>query len=128
MSEISMGNLYEVNQNLSSQMPLMTAPQTMGLYPKLADWFENHIGRYAMLYCHEMRDITLFNKDTSDYGQAAKAVKILFECIENRGGLVSCDPADGDAWEIWIRVENEDLTTTDRCYYLFNYDNAVIEV
>ena len=128
MSELNMGNLYEVNQNLSSQMPLMAEPVKAGLYPKLADWFANHVSRYAMMYCHEQRDITLFNKDTEDYGQASKAVKILFEAIENRGGLVSCDPADGDAWEIWIRIEEEPDSLTDYCYYLFNYDAGVIEV
>lgn len=123
MAEITMGNLHDMNKQLSEQMPVKTAPEIMAFYPKISDWFEYHIDKYAMLLCHEQKDFTLFNKVSDLNTMAGEATKALFECIENRGELVSLDPADGDAWEIWIRINNEDY-----CYYLFNYDAAVIEV
>ena len=123
MAEITMGNLHDINKQLSEQMPVKTTPEIMAFYPKISDWFEYHIDKYAMLLCHEQKDFTLFNKVSDLNTMAGEATKALFECIENRGKLVSLDPADGDAWEIWIRINNEDY-----CYYLFNYDAAVIEV
>ena len=123
MAEITMGNLHDMNKQLSEQMPVKTTPEIMAFYPKISDWFEYHIDKYAMLLCHEQKDFTLFNKVSDLNTMAGEATKALFECIENRGELVSLDPADGDAWEIWIRINNEDY-----CYYLFNYDAAVIEV
>ena len=123
MAEITMGNLHDMNKQLSEQMPVKTAPEIMAFYPKISDWFEHDIDKYAMLRCHEQKDFTLFNKVSDLNTMAGEATRALFECIENRGELVSLDPADGDAWEIWIRINNEDY-----CYYLFNYDAAVIEV
>ncbi len=131
MAEITMGNLHDMNKQLSEQMPVKTAPEIMAFYPKISDWFEHDIDKYAMLLCHEQKDFTLFNKVSDLNTMAGEATKALFECIENRGELVSLDPADGDAWEIWIRINNgiggEDKFE-DYCYYLFNYDAAVIEV
>ena len=123
MAEITMGNLHDMNKQLSEQMPVKTVPEIMAFYPKISDWFKYDIDKYAMLLCHEQKDFTLFNKVSDLNTMAGEATKALFECIENRGELVSLDPADGDAWEIWIRINNKDY-----CYYLFNYDAAVIEV
>lgn len=82
-------------------------------------WFRDNIDKYAMLLCHDRRDITLFRVTESPADAAAAA----FECFDNRGQLVSVDRADGCAWEVWIRVPEE----RDYCYFLFPYDDAVIE-
>lgn len=116
--EIQGNNLYEVNKQLSSQEPLMSYEQRLIVFKELVRWFTNDIDHYAMLLCHDRRDYTVFNVQISP----KEAVSILFECFDNRGKLVSIDPAEGDAWEIWLRIDNEDF-----CYYLFNYDAAIIE-
>ena len=122
MAEITLGNLYEANKQLSQQMDTLTEPEIAAIHNKLNNWFCWHINKYAMLLCHERRDYTVINLESDDFAMIPKATRAVFDCIHNRGELVSCDPADGDAWEIWLRIDGEDF-----CYYLFNYDAAVIE-
>ena len=51
-----------------------------------------------------------------------KATNELTECLKNRGDILSIDDQHNGAWEIWIRNEEGIF-----CYYLFPYDNAIIE-
>lgn len=131
MAEVQLGSLYELNQQLSNQMPVLNEVELGARWYELKEWFQTSVAKYAMLLCHDQRDYTLFaNESQTDeaYGQFASD---LFECLKNRGGIVSIDPADGNAWEIWIRINNgvgEEDNFNDYCYFLFNYDAGVIEV
>ena len=78
-----------------------------------------------MLLCHELRDYTLFNFDATSEKRnvkASEAANDVLECMTNRGQLISVEFQTDGAWEIWMR-NNEDCFA----YYLFPYDNAVIE-
>lgn len=123
--QVELGNLYEMNKQLISQtqQPLnhleLAARQI-----KLENWFNWKIDSYAMLLCHERRDYTVFHLyEKANPNPPALAAKELIDCLMNRGEILVIDEADGDAWEIWLRIDKEVY-----CYYLFNYDNAVIEV
>lgn len=121
MAEIQGNNLYEINRQLSQSESIMGAAVRKKKQEELRLWFRDGIDTYAMLLCHDRRDFTLFRVIESP----ADAAGILFECLDNRGQVVSIDKTEDDkAWEIWIRVEDE----KDYCYYLFCYDLAVIEV
>lgn len=123
MAEVELGNLYDMNKQLSHQMPVLNEVEKAAKFDKIKDWFRGQT--YVMLLCHEQRDFTLFNNTSLNESSFGEATSILFECIENRGELVSMDPVSNDpnSWEIWIRIDDEDF-----CYYLFNYDLGVIEV
>lgn len=122
--EIQGNNMYEVNQQLSAQEKPITSGRRKIRQEQLRLWFRDNIDQYAMLLCHEQRDYTVFNVVESP----AEAAEILFECLDNRGEIISIDRTeDEQAWEIWLRISDEEENTKDYCYYLFSYDAAVIE-
>jgi hypothetical protein len=121
--DINAGNMYDYNKELvkNYEKPL-THVELAARQEALEGFFEDKVVKYAMLLCHEQRDYTLFNlKATSTaIHQAAKEVIL---CCMNRGEVVGIDKTDdGLAYEIWIIIDDEAY-----CYYLFPYDQAVIE-
>ena len=43
-------------------------------------------------------------------------------CLKDRGDILAIDENEDKAWEIWLNINNQPY-----CYYLFRYDEAVIE-
>lgn len=90
---------------------------------KIEDWFNWNIDTYAMLLCHERRDYTIFHLyEKENENPPAIAAKELILCLLDRGKVLSIDENEDKAWEIWLRINNQPY-----CYYLFKYDEAVIE-
>ena len=119
MSEVSMGNLYDLNK---SAMQNEKALSSSALRNKL-DEIKNYFFKkgYFMLLCHERRDYTVFN--ITELNKIGIAKKDLKECLINRGEILSIDRTeDGVAYEIWMRIDEEIFV-----YYLFPYDMGVIE-
>ena len=129
--EFKTASLYEMNKQLSANENKMGAAARKKAQEMARLWFRDEINTYAMLLCHDRRDYTVFNVTNSP----AEAASILFECIDNRGELVSIEKDPNGALEIWIRIkiyeknDEENITENqeDYCYYLFNYDFGVIE-
>lgn len=129
--EIKTASLYEMNQQLSANEPKMGIAARKKAQELARLWFRDSIQKYAMLLCHDRRDYTLFQVVNSP----ADAAAALFDCINNRGELISIEKNSDDALEIWIRIlvyknTDEKIIRTepqDYCYYLFNYDLGVIE-
>ena len=129
--EFKTASLYEMNKQLSANESKLGAAARKKAYDEVRFWFRDKIKEYAMLLCHDRRDYTLFRVIESP----AEAATALFECIDNRGELISIEKTEDDAIEIWIRIKvyekNDEETLIenkeDYCYYLFCYDFAVIE-
>ena len=118
------GTLYEANQAIMQTRKVLTPLEISALYPKLEEWFNMAIDSYAMLLCHDRRDYTIFHLyEKQNPNPPALAVKELFGCLTNRGKILSVDPTPNKAWEIWLKIDEQAF-----CYYLFRYDEAVIEV
>lgn len=77
---------------------------------------------YMMLLCHDRRDYTIFHITNADKKIAAKEIS---ETLYNRGKILLVDKQKDGSWEIWIR---DFLTDENFAYYLFPYDNGVVEV
>ena len=77
---------------------------------------------YMMLLCHERRDYTIFHITNTDKKIATKEIS---ETLYNRGKILLVDKQKDGSWEIWIR---DSLTDENFAYYLFPYDNGVVEV
>ena len=123
---INAGTLYELNQDIMQQTapPPMSEEEINSKQEKIEDWFNWQIDGYAMLLCHEKRDYTVFHLyEKQNPNPPAIAVKELIECLNNRGEIISLDETKDKAWEIWLKINSQYY-----CYYLFNYDNGVIEV
>ena len=77
---------------------------------------------YMMLLCHDRRDYTIFHIANADKKIAAKEIS---ETLYNRGKILLIDKQKDGSWEIWIR---DSLTDENFAYYLFPYDDGVVEV
>ena len=128
-SEVTLGNLYEVNKQLMEKEPALSNAEIQLTKEHLRNWFtHNFKEKYFMLLCHELRDYTLFNLDKTSTWQIAPPTTIMsaaedvIECMTNRGTLIVADDQENGSWELWIR-------NSEGCfaYYLFPYSTAVIE-
>ena len=125
VQQTSSNSLYDINKQIfsnSKMEPLSLA--TLNEYlPKFEEWFNWIIDTYAMLLCHERRDYTIFHLyEKANKNPPAVAAKELITCLINRGSVLSIDETEDKAWEIWLKIDDEYY-----CYYLFRYDEAVIE-
>ena len=77
---------------------------------------------YMMLLCHDRRDYTIFHIANANKKIAAKEIS---ETLYNRGKILLVDKQKDGSWEIWIR---DSLTDENFAYYLFPYDDGVVEV
>ncbi len=117
------GTLYDMNKQIMEQMKPLSHLELAAIQPKIEDWFNMIIDTYAMLLCHDRRDYTIFHLyEKENPNPPAVAAKELLGCLTNRGEILSIDLNKDKAWEIWLRINNEQY-----CYYLFRYDDAVIE-
>ncbi len=117
-STLTMGNLYDINKNLIKDNVSPLTEEKLAEKRQIILDFLNEM--YYMLLCHDRRDYTVFRINESK----EECVKILIdECLKNRGEILSIEPTENkDAFEIWIKIENEVF-----CYYFFPYSQAIIE-
>lgn len=116
--------LYDANKQLIKQTAKdMNHLELVVKQKQLEDWFNMEIDNYAMLLCNERRDFTIFHLyENQNPNPPAVAASECLGCLTDRGTIVSMDLNKDKAWEIWLKIEDEPY-----CYYLFCYDNAVIE-
>ena len=120
MSEVSLGTIYDINKNIMSKMDKLSNPALMNKLKKVEQYF-NENKMYFMLLCHERRDFTLFRLIETNSSQ--EAASILKECLQNRGMVLEIEKVEEtNAFEIWLKIDNEAFS-----YYLFPYDDAIIE-
>lgn len=130
MAELNLGNLYEFNKNAMSQMQPMDAIKFNLMLNSIADTMidacESTDKHYWMLLCHDRRDYTMFNILAASSNNALESVvNEIRPTLQNRGIILDIELQNTGAYEIWIR----DIETLENfAYYLFPYDNAVIEV
>lgn len=125
--EIDFGlNLYNINKQLIEQTgkPLSQRELNKIKSNLILPYFREKVMedniRYFMLLCHEKRDYTVFN--VQDWNPII-ALELL-DCFKNRGEIYSIEKTkDNLALEIWIKG-----TDDPSCYYLFPYDDGVIEI
>ena len=126
MANIELGNLYDFNKNAMSQFKPMDMiafnKATLDIAKEMREAAEENDRHYWMLLCHERRDYTLFNIIAAEL--ANSIVNELRPTLSNRGTIIDIEKQEDGAYEIWVRDnENENFA-----YYLFPYDNGVIEV
>ena len=128
-SEVTLGNLYDINKQLMERAPDITDAELQLAKGHLRTWLANNFTqKYFMLLCHELRDYTIFNLDKTNTWAAAHYENIQFacsdiiECMTNRGTILSIEDQPDNTWEFWIR-------NSEGCfvYYLFPYGEAVLE-
>lgn len=122
--DINTGNLYDANKQLilKTEKPL-THLELANIQLKFEDFFESQVKQYAMLLCHDQRDFTVFHLDPASITSPHFAAREALGCCTDRGEVYSIEKTeDNQAYEIWIKIDDDVY-----CYYLFPYDEAVIE-
>ena len=132
MAELNMGTMYEANKAVLNakntktneyQFKQLSHVEMAGLQKKIEDFFNWKCDCYAMLYCRERSDITLFHMyENQNENPPAVAAAECLGCCTDRGELISAEEQEDGNYELWIRIDDEVYA-----YYLFPYDNAVIE-
>lgn len=130
-AEVSLGNLYDMNKQLMAKEEIMPKTEVTKAQDNLAQWFTEQIDlhhQYFMLLCNELRDYTLFNLSSNGPNVITpdthtRAAEDVVECMTNRGDILAIECQEDGAWEIWMRRMNDEC----HAYYLFPYDDAVIE-
>lgn len=126
MAELNMGTLYDANKQLmsSDKIKPMNELEIAGAQKKLEDFFNWKCDCYGMLYCKDRSDITIFHMyEKQNPNPPALAAEECIGCCTDRGDILSIEEQEDGNFEIWIRINKEAFA-----YYLFPYDNAVIEV
>ena len=113
-------SLYEYSkQVVANEVPMDPVLFNKKMIEVSTDMVEH---TYMMLLCHDRRDYTIFHITNTDKKIAAKEIS---ETLYNRGKILLVDKQKDGSWEIWIR---DSLTDENFAYYLFSYDNGVVEV
>lgn len=126
MAKLSLGTLYEANKQImaSDKIKELTTEELQKATKDLSDFFNWQCDCYAMLYCREKSDITIFHMyENQNLDPPALAAKECIECCLNRGKIVSIEKQEDQNFEIWLQIDGDAFA-----YYLFPYDLGVIEV
>ena len=126
MTNIELGNLYDFNKSAMSQFKPMDMiafnKATLNIAQEMRKSAEETQRHYWMLLCHERRDYTIFNIIAAEL--ANSIANELRPTLLNRGTIIDIEKQEDGEYEIWIR----DGGNENFAYYLFPYDNGVIEV
>ena len=122
MSDINLGNLYDMNKQATLSERPLKKHEIKDKMINVKKFFADG-QKYFMLLCRERYDFTIFNFNEKTDFSLHHAIKDLQECLENRGSIISIDlDSTGLAYEIWIVVDEQAFV-----YYLFPYDTGVLE-
>lgn len=124
-AKITLGTTYELNKNLVEKYEEELTIEERELKKQLVEKFLiDKNNRYYMLLCNDRKDYTIISITDMKTKSAEAAFSIVDECLINRGKIKGIDlVSDNSAIEIWLSIDNESY-----CYYLFPYDNAIVEV
>lgn len=117
MADLSLGTLYEVNQNIISQQKPM---DPILVNRKLAYISDLVADGYWMLMCPEVRQYVVLHIDNPD-----NTYPVLREILSNRGIVIDIDSTNENdlIWEFWIKDIYDGVI---RMYQLTPYE--VVEV
>ena len=121
--DLTMGTLYDANKQImsSDKIKPLNELEIAAAQNKINDFFNWKC--YGMLYCKDLSDITIFHMyENQNPDPPAIAAAECIGCCLDRGEILSIEEQPDGNYEIWLRINNEAFA-----YYLFPYDNAVIE-
>jgi nucleoside-diphosphate-sugar epimerase len=124
MSELNLGNLYELNKQMMEKMDKMSKPKLVNRKKKIIEYINETAEFYYMLLSNEKRDYTVFEFIHEDDVSIQEMADALIEVLQNRGTLISIDKNNENAIEIWLRYGGEDGEPT--LYLFFPYEFGVI--
>lgn len=121
MADVILGNLYELNKQIMSQLPPQDKNVMDHNWTVIGDWFGKDTNRWFMLMCKEKSDFTLFHITDNKF---TKTIQELKEVLQERGQILAIQYQHGeDVFEIWVKCKKEVFM-----FMLFSAGWMVIEV
>lgn len=119
---ISMGTLYEMNQQIMSQLAPMNDKMVDIELANVGVWFGSQRDfRYFMLLDKYRADYTVFNIESSNYHKATCELKAL---LQERGNILSVEyNHNAEYYEIWV-----DIDGTANMFVLFPCNDFIITI
>ncbi len=126
MSDVTLGTLYSMNQQLMNQVPEPTEDMLENDFANIGAWFSSMFeNKYFMLLCKELSDYTVIHINNYNWDSA---ITELREILESRGKIISLDYVHGEnGYQCWIKTIKQDIPEF-HMFYLFPYDWGVVEV
>ena len=122
-TKVGLGTVYDLNRAAMADWKPLSPAKEKKAVDNLWNYFNTHHNKYFMMLCNELKDYTVFHYTTENKKGFSDTI---IECLKNRGNLISIDKAsDGIAMELYIRYYDDE---TIHCYFLFPYDEAIVEV
>lgn len=116
-------NLYDLNKQIISQMPVLDADGLERAVRIINDYVGDTEQTFYMLLCRDINYYTLFHRVNTliepDVGSS------VLECTTDIGAIKSVEETGDGAIEIW--VEPSEDNTEPVAMYLFGYDMGVVE-
>ena len=116
-ASISMGTLYELNQQVLKNTQPASVAEVYNYTTELTNYIKDSGSKYFMLLNKERSDYTIFVYEE----KANKLAEEVVGCLTDRGTLLAIEQQDNGAFECWIRRSN-----LVYMYCFFPYDGAVI--
>jgi len=130
--------MYELNQNVISQMKDLTNTEIKKRMKLMRSWLYHSNEIYYALICWEYRYITIFRFPNKQYDEEIKTIQ---QILVDLGPIKAIDPhgmgealqvhqledhiQDVDAFEIWLQPDPE---KAPMMFMLFPYGGGIVEV
>lgn len=114
--------MYDFNQSLYSSLPNIFDTEKEEAKKIIIDYLDHNPSKYYMMLNNESHYYTVYTFPHGFYFD--KMTEEIMSIAEELGEIKAIHPApDNQAIEFWIKTDDE-----CRVYYLFNYENGVIEI
>ena len=114
-------SLYELNQMMVAQMPDMEQDTMKENFIK---WYQENKASYFMFLCRELSYYTLFHLGLDSNSKEEKFWTEVYETCAYVGDIKMMEVDTNGALAVWMNWNNEGY----HCFYLFPYDEGVVEV
>ena len=125
--------LYDLNKQMVKSLPPMDEEGKSAFINNIFNKFiEKDSNKYYMLLCKELSYFTVFHKDDINTDNFAETIHQL---LSERGTIITAgwdNEKNQNSIEYWVSVktpiENNPNYAEIYCFYLFRYDEGVVEV
>ena len=130
-NELTSVSLYELNQGIINGMPALSGDEVLKRAQLFFDWVAENKGNYYMLLNNELHYYTIFHNHNHAGFPDDDPINIddfwseLLDTLKYAGTIKEMEVDTNGAWSIWIDWHNQ---KTCHCFYLFPYDEGVVEV
>ena len=125
--------LYDLNKQMVKSLPPMDEEGKTAFIDNIFNKFiEKEPNKYYMLLCKELSYFTVFHKDDTNEDNFANTAHQL---LSDRGTIITAGWDNEEAQnsiEYWVSVKTPIENNPDfedvYCFYLFKYDEGIVEV